>query len=177
MVSTIFAYGEDALNNEISVSLKLPTCLGLDDLDGMLKFRAKEAKSPAVEIKTYTQTYRGYEIERWRPGREVATLDLTFRVDKYWRVYDTLYDWSKLIINLERGDQFADTNLGSALTSLRGTIILSQESVIGDQLGQGWTYYGVFPKNISDISFDTSSDGSPLDLSVSFSYINFERTS
>ena len=190
MVSTIFAYGEDALNNEFSVTLQLPSVLKLDNLDGMLTFRAIGVQTPDVEIKTQTQSFRGYQIERWKPGREAKTTDITFRVDKYWRVYDALYDWSNLIVNLEKGTLFADTlnknsssfetlvtnafGIGTA-ESLRGTLYINQENVSGDVLGKGWTYNGIFPKNIPSISLDATSEGTPVDVTVTFSYISFSR--
>ena len=191
LVSTIFAYGEDALNNEVSVTLQLPAILKLDDLDGMLTFRATGVQSPEVEIKTHTQSFRGYQIERWKPGREAKTTDVTFRIDKYWRVYDALYDWSNLIVDLEQGTMYADTlrkntldfsnlmtsafGIGTA-ESLRGTLFINQENVSKDVLGKGWTYKGVFPKNIPAISFDATNEGTPVDVTVTFGYISFTRS-
>lgn len=191
MVSTIFAYGEDALNTEASVTLQLPSFLRLDDLDGALTFRATGFKTPEVELKTFTQSFRGYEIERWKPGREAKTTDITFRLDRYWRVYDALYDWSNTIVNLEKGTAFADSlnknsntlqsviqtvsGIGN-LDSLRGTLYINQETVSGDVVGKGWTYHGVFPKVIPEIEFDTTSEGTPITLTVTFSYTFFSRS-
>ena len=191
MVSTIFAYGEDALNNEASVTLQLPSFLKLDNLDGMLTFRATGCKTPEVEIPSFTQNYRGYQIERWKPGREARTTDITFRVDKYWRVYDALYDWSNIISDLESGGSFADSlnrvsntfqdlvqvvsGIGN-LNSLRGTLFVNQTNVSGDTLGKGWTYEGIWPKSIPSIDFDTTNDGTPLELTVTFGYLSFKHS-
>ena len=191
MVSTIFAYGEDALNTEASITLQLPSFLRLDDLDGALTFRATGFKTPEVEIKTFTQNYRGYQIERWKPGRDARTTDVTFRIDRYWRVYDALYDWSNQIVNLETGSSYidplskADTSFGvtlasavglGVLDSLRGTMTIMQETSTGDIVGKGWTYYGIWPKVIPSIDFDASSDGAPITVTVTFGYSYFKRS-
>lgn len=191
MVSTIFAYGEDALNTEASITLQLPSFLRLDDLDGALTFRATGFKTPEVEIKTFTQNYRGYQVERWKPGRDARTTDVTFRIDRYWRVYDALYDWSNQIVNLETGSSYidplskTDTSVGTILASamglgvldsLRGTMSIVQETSTGDIVGKGWTYYGVWPKVIPSIDFDTSSDGTPITVTVTFGYSYFKRS-
>lgn len=191
MVSTIFAYGEDALNTEASITLQLPSFLRMDDLDGALTFRAIGFKTPEVEIKTFTQNYRGYQIERWKPGRDARTTDVTFRIDRYWRVYDALYDWSNQIVNLETGSSYidpltkADTSFGvtlasaaglGVLDSLRGTMTIMQETSTGDIVGKGWTYYGIWPKVIPSIDFDVSSDGAPITVTVTFGYSYFKRS-
>ena len=200
MVSTIFAYGEDALNTEATARLQLPSFLMLDDIDSFLSFRATGIRSPELEIKTYTRSFRGYQMEVWKPGRDPKTVDLTFRVDKYFRVYDTIYDWMLQIVNLENGSYISDSssaspslleqtarsviqgaiqaasgiNLGE---TLRGTLTISQENVSGDILGKGWTYEGVWPKVLPSIDYDTTSDGTPISVTVTFGYITAKRSS
>ena len=191
MVSTIFSYGEDSLNNEFSVTLQLPSFLRLDNLDNILTFRAVGCKTPDVDIKTFTQNYRGYQIERWKPGREAQTTEITFRLDKYWRVYDAIYDWSNIIMDLEKGGSYADSlnrqsntlqtlvqtvsGLGN-INGLRGTMFINQTNISGDILGKGWTYEGIWPKTVPSVTFDATSDGSPQDVTISFSYISFKHS-
>ena len=192
MVSTIFQYGEDALNNEFSVKIALPTFLQTSNLDGMLTFSATGVRIPAYSIKTFTQSFRGYEIERWKPGTDTSRdLSLTFRIDKYWRVYDTLLDWAKQVVNLEDGTYFGDTYLtqgGSDIEqvmrrvanmegdfNLRGSLYVYQDNVSGDTLSEGWTFKGVWPKSIEEVSFDARSSGDVVNLGVTFSYITCRR--
>ena len=200
MVSTIFAYGEDALNTEATARLQLPSFLMLDDIDSFLSFRATGIRSPELEIKTYTRSFRGYQMEVWKPGRDAKTVDLTFRVDKYFRVYDTIYDWMLQIVNLENGSYVSDSSPSSSSLleqtarsviqgaiqaasginlgeTLRGTLTISQENISGDILGKGWTYEGVWPKVLPSIDYDTASDGTPISVTATFGYITAKRSS
>ena len=199
MVSTIFSYGEDALDNEAVVRIQFPSFMILDDLDDMLTFRAVKFSAPSYKLKTFTQSFRGYQIERWKPGRDSEEVTVTFRLDKYWRVYDALYDWISQLVNLEHGTAFIDTGYTGMQTSeshkenirsiiiaaaglsvtdsLRGTMTISQENISGDTLGKGWTYYGVFPKELPSISYDLSGNGSAIDIDVSFGYQFAKRES
>lgn len=196
MVSTIFQYGEDALDNEFNIQLVLPSFLVLDNIDNMLSFRATGITIPSYAPRTFTQSFRGFEIERWKPGTETARdLPVTLRLDKYWRVYDALLDWAKQIVNLENGGYFGDAyslaeqsvvsqSFGDAVRrsanvqttrSLKGTLIVRQENISGDVLSRGWTFTDVWPKSIEEITLDAKSAGEPLEVRVVFSYITCRR--
>lgn len=191
MVSTIFQYGEDALNNEMDVSIVLPSFLLLEGIDGMLSFRATEVRIPPYSVRTFTQNFRGYELERWKPGNEAKELTLSFRIDKYWRMYDLFLEWSKQIVNLEAGTYAPDTEeVGTSRSlverlkaatrlglspSLRGTLIVQQNSAAGDRIGRGWTFFGIWPKSIPEISFDNKSSGDPIDLEITFGFSSYKR--
>lgn len=187
MVTTIYQYGEDALNNEINIKLSLPVFL-LDDLGGEISFRAMGITIPDYAPRTFTQNFRGYEIERWKPGTETSRdVTVTFRMDKYWRVYDALLTWAKQIVNLEDGSYYPDTTgVFSGITEeailyrgasnvLRGILSVSQENSMGQPVGKGWTFEGIWPKSIESIPFDASSSGEPISVNVVFSYIKCKR--
>ena len=195
MLDTIFQYGEDALDNEAVVNILLPNFLILEDFTEKLSFRAIEFSAPEYNIRTLTQKYRGYEISRWIPGTETAReTTVKFRIDKYWSVYDTLLTWAKQISNLEEGtfakdvlpssseESFGEVigrglleGFGIGSNSLRATMTIQQENVAGDILGNGWKFEGVWPKSISEVSFNNAGDGTPMDVSVVFSYLTCKR--
>lgn len=196
MIDTIFQYGEDALDNEATVNIVLPYFLVLEDFTGKLNFRATEFSVPEYNIRTLIQKYRGYEIIRWKPGTDTAReVTVKFRIDKYWSVYDTLLTWAKQISNLEEGTYAKDVISGSTETSsvgaiiegalkesfgigndsLRASMTIQQENIMGDVLGNGWRFEGIWPKTIQEITFSASSDGTPIEVPVTFSYLTCSR--
>ena len=121
-------------------------------------------------------------------------------MDKYFRVYDTIYDWMLQIVNLENGSYVSDSSPSSSSLleqtarsviqgaiqaasginlgeTLRGTLTISQENISGDILGKGWTYEGVWPKALPSIDYDTTSDGTPISVTATFGYITAKRSS
>ena len=196
MVDTIFQYGEDALDNEATVNIVLPYFLVLEDFTRKLNFRATEFSVPEYNIRTLTQKYRGYEVIRWKPGTDTAReVIVKFRIDRYWSVYDTLLTWAKQISNLEEGTYAKDVISGSTETSsvgsviegaakesfgigndsLRASMTIQQENIMGDVLGNGWKFDGIWPKTIQEVTFSASSDGTPIEVPVTFSYLTCSR--
>lgn len=188
VVRTIFSLGEDALDNEYSVNIFLPSFLAVLSVDSLVNFRATNVTIPEYPIETVEQYYRGYKIETWSPVSNMEkTLSLSFKIDKFYRVYDILLEWLKQIVDPEVGSSAPDTDrsrgdidasnmftktLGKGV---RTTLQIVQDNVSGDRLSRGWTFYGVFPKKISSISLDGTSEGTPIKVDVDFSFLTMKR--
>lgn len=184
MVDTIFQFGEDALNNEANISIDVSS-LGvstLRDIIGQdeLRFRATGFTVPSKSIRTYTQSYKGFEIERWKAGTDMTReLSITFRVDKYWGVYRFIRAWMESISNLEgEGYYYPDVSDNSIL---RTTATIQQiANVLGSNgnmsesiVNNGWVFTGVWPKSMPDIAFDTAVEGDQVTIDVTFGFLNY----
>ena len=187
MIDTIFQYGEDALNNESTIHIDIGSLggnLGSYVESGALDFRATEFSVPEREIATYDQTYKGFTIQRWKPGTESdRTVSITFRVDKYWRVYRFLASWQQAISDLEGdGSYFPDSSDNSIL---RTTMTIQQLARVTDINGvrseeivaPGWVFTGVWPRSLPSVSFDNTSAGEAVTIEVAFAFLNMSRGS
>ena len=185
MVDTIFQFGEDALNNEAKITIDVSS-LGisaLKDIIGQdeLSFRATGFSVPQKEIATYDQSYKGFTIQRWKAGTGMdRTFDITFRIDKYWRVYRFLRGWMESISNLEgEGYFYPDVSDNSIL---RATATIQQLANTLDAngntsetiIGNGWVFTGVWPRSIPAISFDTAGEGDQQTVDVTFGFLNYK---
>lgn len=184
MVDTIFQFGEDALNNEASISIDVSS-LGssaLKDIVGQdeLKFRAVEFNIPQKTIRTYSQSYKGFEIERWKAGVEMTReLTITYRVDKYWNVYRFHRAWMELISDLEGdGSYYPDVADNSIL---RTTATIQQLANTLDSngnasetiIGNGWIFSGIWPKSMPEVTFNTTSEGDQVELQITYGFLNY----
>lgn len=190
MVNTIFQFGQDALDNEATIHIDTSSLgLGLSNLvDGSaLDFRATNFSIPSFEVATYEQTYKGFTIERWKQGTDMTrTTDITFRVDKYWKVYDFLLSWQRFISDIGGdGSYFPDEFTDNSLLRTTMTIHQISNSLNSDGsaneggtiLAPGWVYTGVWPKSIPQIDFDNTSAGEVRTLDVTFGFLTVTRGS
>lgn len=183
MVDTIFQFGEDALNNEANITIDISS-LGvpsLKDIIGQdeLKFRATGFNVPEKHVLTYDQQYKGFTIQRWKAGTDMTReFTVTFRVDKYWKIYRFLRAWMEFISNVEGdGAYFPDASDNSILrtTATIEQIIktLNSSGAVSETIANnGWIFSGVFPKSLPDISFDTTSEGDQITIDVTFGFLN-----
>lgn len=185
MVDTIFQFGEDALDNEATIHIDISSLgFSLGDLvdSSALDFRATNFTVPSSEVSTYEQTYKGFTIQRWKAGTDMdRTTEITFRIDKYWRVYNFLKSWQRFISDLEGdGSYFPDSSDNSIL---RTTMTIQQISRTLNPEGNsaetivapGWVYTGVWPRTIESIDFDNTSAGEAKTVNVTFGFINVRR--
>ena len=186
MVETIFQYGEDALNNEASISIDV-SALGVQALKDIigedeLKFRATGFSVPQKSILTYDQPYKGFTIQRWKAGTDLDRQEtITFRLDKYWRVYRFFRTWMEAISNLEgTGEYYPDSSDNSIL---RTSMTIQQTANTLDANGNtsetiiapGWVFTGVWPRSIAEVSFDNTDEGSAQTVDVTFGFINVRQ--
>ena len=184
MVETIFQYGENALNNEAKISIDIGS-LGIQSLKNIigedeLSFRAVEFSVPQKSIRTYTQAYKGFEIERWKAGTDLTREEeITFNADKNWKVYRFLRAWSQAIADNEgEGHYYPDAATNSIL---RTTMTIQQIANTLDSSGNtsstiiapGWVFTGVWPKTISEVSFDTTAEGDTVQVRCTFGFLNY----
>lgn len=187
MVNTIFQFGEDALDNEATIHIDISTLGGnLSTLvnGDSLDFRATNFSVPTMTVATYEQTYKGFTIERWKAGTSMTReLNITFRIDKYWNVYTFLKSWQSMISDLEGdGSYFPDLSDNNIL---RTTATIQQLARTSNEEGKleetvvapGWVFTGLWPKEIGNVDFDNTSDGSTKTLDVVFDFLTVSRGS
>ena len=184
MIDTIFKFGEDAFNNEANISIdisKLPSSLSSLISKDTLMFRATEFSIPEVELNTYDQAYKGFTIQRWKPGTQMQrTVGVTFRIDKYWNVYKFFKAWQSLISDLSgTGAVYPDVSDNSIL---RTEMTIDQIAKVTNETNQvedkilngGFVFTGVWPRTIAGVSFDTTNEGDPQTVEVTFGFLNFK---
>lgn len=173
LVDTIYTYGEDALDYESSVVVGFPEALNNSNVLGTMNFRAVTYSVPEYSIPTYQQSYKGFTVDRWKAGTDTdKAVTISFRVDKYWTVYDALLTWAKACADIPLGTASPDVaNL------LRGDLSIMQIDHAGSILAPGWVFTGVWPRSIGDVSFDNTSDGEPVTVDVEFRFLTMDRGS
>lgn len=160
MVETIYSMGDDALSN--AASMTIATLPGIFDTVEDLQLRIKTFDIPEYSVKFYEVTYKGEKIEKPKPGNDVdKTVSVSFRLDKQWKCYNLLKKWGQAIYNHEAGD----TGLGDVDGVTRTTIIIKADN------GPTWTFMGAIFSKLSNISFDTTSEGDPIEVTFDFKYL------
>lgn len=187
MIDTIFQYGEDALNNEAVIHIDISNLgrnLGSIVDSGALNFRATTFRIPEFQVATYDQQYKGFTIQRWKAGTEMdRTTSITFRLDKYWKVYEFLKTWQRAISDLEGdGSYFPDSAENAVLrTSMTIQQLARVIDINGNRSEQiiapGWVFTGVWPRTIPEIEFDNTGDGEVQTLDVTFGFLTISTGS
>lgn len=182
MINAIFKSGEDALNNEAIITIDINNLLpGLRDMidSESLSFRAVDYSIPQKGVRTYEQSYKGFSIERWKAGVDITReVSITFRVDKYWKVYKFLKAWIELIAS-DNGGYTPDVSSNSVLrTSISIQSIIAQTQSTGESkevnTSPEWSFVGAYPKSIPEISFDQTAEGDPIQISVPFGFLDYQ---
>ena len=185
MVDTIFQFGEDALDNEAKITIDISS-LGVSALKEIigqdeLTFRAPSFSVPEKQIATYDQSYKGFTIQRWKAGTGMdRTVTITFRLDKYWKVYRFIRGWMEAISNLEGDGSFYPDAFDNSI--LRANATIQQLAVTLDAngnssetiIGNGWVFTGLWPRTLPDIEFNTAEEGTQQNIAVTFGFLNYK---
>lgn len=166
-IDTIASLGDDALQNLFEIVI--PTFPGAIDVQSTM-LRITKLSVPEYSINTYTIDYKTQKMTK--PAAKISTpnsFTFSFRVDKYWDVYEGIETWINTIANHETGSMAADGLLGVA-SAIRVPIDIIPVDANGEITKTGWTFQGCFPSGLSGISFDQSST-EPFEAQVTMQYI------
>lgn len=177
-LNSLFNLGDDASSIQCMVYINKPSTVEgahVYGLDSNLEFRATTYSLPSTNTKTVTHTYRGSTYEKPVAGDsdDTKTLTLTFRCDKYWRIYHELRKWKEAIYNSqpEGGVLAEDTNPVTGLSPNRTDIVVKTIDSAGEETGQVFVYEKAYITSIPQVSFDQSSTSpTPIALAVTFDY-------
>jgi hypothetical protein len=171
-IETLARHSEDALGNHFQVII--PTFPGCLDIDG-LNLRTLTFDNPTPSIGTYTITKRGRTMTRPTGINDIGNeLTFSYRVDRYYNVYNSINAWLYYIQNPETGAMGSDAGaMGSGGPSTYRVPITVLAKDTNDNLLAQWNYTGCYPLTQDAISFDEES-GDPLTAAVTINFIKAE---
>lgn len=186
-LSEIFAQGDDALNTEgvimiaedgatrpengiVSTSADNSNIIGPSSA---LTFRATTFSAPETKVSTQEIGFRGDKFTRPKAGNsgDGHTMELTFRVDKYWKIYNALREWKNKISNNYTGIMYGDS-----ASSNRKTIFIDTLDANGEETGEHWTLNKAFIKSLGEVAMDQASEGDAITTSVTFGFLTMSNS-
>jgi hypothetical protein len=170
LLDTMALFGEDALSNHFQMIIpSFPNVLQLPNLN----MRVLSVEIPDQTIDTYDLTKRGKKFSRPSGlSEQEKTFTFTYRVDKYFQVYQGISQWLAYIQNPVTLAMASDSGpLGAGGPSTYRVPIIINGLDTNDIITNVWTFTGCFPTTQDGISFEEESSD-PIIKSVTMSYIN-----
>ncbi len=168
MIETILALGDDALDSEGQIVLEP---LPFFSVNEALQFRITNFSIPEFSTGAYSVRYKTQEFEK--PNGAVTTpheFTFSFRVDKYWSVYQDLLIWKQIISNDNTGAIAEDITVGGS-SAIRTNFSVMTIDSNGIVTSQGWKFTSAWLKSLGSVSFDQTSEGNPLTVDVNLSFV------
>jgi len=154
-IDSVFLAGDDSLSSQWEILI--PPFPGALDLANTM-IRVTEVTLPGYEINVYTNDYKTQKITK--PAAKNNTpnaFDFTFRIDKYWRVYEGLENWMSLILNQDTGAMSPDVVNGQA-SLIRIPMDIIPVDSNGVVTKKGWTFTGCWISALDGVSFNQTGD-------------------
>ena len=160
MVNTIYQMGNDALQNQGTITIS--PISAISEIAQQLQLRITTLPSiPEYKIEYNEFSYKGYTVSLAKPGESLSrSSSFTFRVDKYWKVYKALRAWGEAIYN----HNAADAGLGDN-DALRTSIQIKMDN------GPTWVFTGCIYESLGEIGLDNTDAGTPLTDTFTFRYL------
>lgn len=186
-LSGLYALGDMALNTEGTVvivdeangiagaSLSATAALEAVNFNALgisaITFRATRFNIPSLNIQTDTINFRGNKYSKPKSGdsKDDKNLSVTYRVDKYWKLYSQLKAWKNLIY-----DEYTGVWGGLDMAGARKTVYVYTMDANGLFTGESWRFVHAYPTNIGKVDFDQSAEGTPISNTVQFSFFQSE---
>lgn len=156
-----------ARTNRFFVTVTPPARLRNTEMMRQMQFQCEGASIPGSTIET--QDYRSYDMPAKIPGQKtLENLDLTFRVDRNFKVLQFFKNWTDTIYDPSTGDvAYFDDIKGKVEVQMVGNDGYSVLKVTADE---------AYPVSTHAITLDWGNDGEYAKLQVSFAfrYLNIE---
>lgn len=172
MIDILYQMGDDAVDNEGVIVFEPLSFMSTTET---LQFRISDFEIPEFVQDSYSVTYKTQTLDK--PKASITTskdFTYTFRVDKYWTVYDDLFAWKQLLANESTGAVAEDVNPFTGTSSLRANFSVYPVDSNGTVTYRGWKFTNAWIKSLGSISFDQTSSGEPITCSVTLSYVKCE---
>lgn len=167
MIESIYEIGDDALDNEFEIFI--PSFPGVVDLDNTT-LRITELNIPDIGINTYTVDYKTQQMTKPKGKIKTAnSFDFTFRIDKYWKVYEGFEEWLASIIDPETGSMGLD-GLPGVPSTIRVPIDVIPIMADGTETKKGWQFVGSYITDLQGVGFKQAG-GDPLLAKVTIDFI------
>jgi hypothetical protein len=166
----IYQAGDDALQNQFQVIIPaFPNVINI----GYTNIRVLSISIPELAMGTYEIPF-GTDRFTKPSGKNETTKEfsISFRIDKYWQVYNGMRQWHGLIFNQDTGAVSSDAGndgLGG-LSPLRVPITVQTIDSNNTLTGGEWIFEGCWPSTVG--GFDFSQDvGDPITIDTTFQYV------
>lgn len=165
-IEQILQLGDDAIANSWEIILP-PFPGAIDPISTAL--RITDLTIPGISVGNYDIEYKTQKFTK--PNGKITTtntFDFTFRIDKYWKVYEGLENWLNLIGNNESGIMSPDvvTGLPSLIRIPIDVIPIDSNGVVTKK---GWSFTGCWLKELDGVTFNQS--GTVLTAKATFDFI------
>lgn len=169
MIDIIYAQGDDALSNAGKIIFEpLPFFPNME----AMQFRISNFDIPEFTVGSYEVTYKTQKFTK--PSGRIESgnsFTFSFRMDKYYQVYQNLMAWKQLLANDGTGAMAEDVNSLNSTAALRTNFSVQTEDANGIVTSPGWVFEKAFLKSIGSLSFDQTSGGDPITCSVTLEYV------
>jgi hypothetical protein len=167
MIDVIYAAGDDALSNEGILTIE---SLGFFTTADALQVRITDFTIPDFSVGTYTVRYKTQQFSKPNGSMDSGnTFTFSFRADKYWSIYQDFMKWKQLIANDVTGAIAEDVSGGNS--AIRTNFSVQTVDSNGNITGPGWSFTLAYLQNLGGVSFDQTSEGDPLTVSVTLEYV------
>lgn len=169
MIDTIFALGDDALDNQGIITFEpLPF---MPEMESM-QFRITTFDIPEFTVGSYPVRYKTQGFTKPTGSIETGnSFTFSFRADKYYRIYQNLMTWKQLLANDETGATAEDVSSITGEAPLRVNFSVSTIDANGVITSPGWNFTHAFLKTLGSVSFDQASEGNAVMCSVTLEYV------
>lgn len=166
-IDSIYNLGDDSLSTEWQVVI--PTFPGVLDLAN-IPFRVTELTLPGYSVDTYIIDYKTQKFTK--PKAKITTptsFSFTFRIDKYWQVYESFEAWLNYIGNNDTGVMTPDMALPGGSSLIRIPIDVIPIDSAGTVTKKGWTFVNSYIKSLDGVTFNQT--GEVLTAKAEFEYL------
>lgn len=168
-IETIYAYGDDALDNQAEVNI---TPLSFFPSADPLKFRITSFGIPEFSIGSYEVAYKTQKFNK--PSGRIETpneFQFSFRADKYWTIYQALLIWKNYIGDDRTGAMAEDVGAISGESDIRTDVSVITQDSNGVVTSPGWTMQKAWLKSLGGVDFDNTASGDPIIISVTLDFV------
>lgn len=170
-LDTLFLAGDDALQNQFQIIIPaFPNVINLQNTN----LRVTNVSIPELAVGTYENNFGTDKVVKPSGKNETdKTFSFTFRVDKYWQVYNGFRQWHNLVIDQTTGAMSSDAGndgLGGQ-SPIRVPIIVQSLDSNNTLTGFEMTFNGSWPTNVGGFEF-TQDSGDPITIDMTMTYLN-----
>jgi hypothetical protein len=167
----IYQAGDDALGNQFQVII--PAFPNVIDI-GKVNIRVLTCQIPDLIVGSYDVHYSTDKFSK-PSGKSDLNKEVmfTFRIDKYWQVYNSFRQWHGLIINQDTGAMSPDNannGLGGGNSPIRVPFSIQTIDSNGILTGGAWNFEGGWPSNVNGVEF-SQDNGDPLIANITMKFI------
>lgn len=179
-IQDIYAIGDDALANMYDLTFKLDSWEGSKvntlklkkiGVDSAAYLRCTEVEIPEFSNANYEVHWRANKIMKPNGKTDFAgTMTTSFRMDKYYDLYNDIFIWNRKILDPISGVIASDDTEENYRADIEIRVYNPKSE---DQQVGLWTVRGAYPQNCPSISL-SADNGDPIIVSITWNILSVE---